>query len=247
MNELSAAHRQVPLPLGFTAEPTLDNFLPGRNALAVELIRDICSAHGPIKVDGLNQIYLWGGTNAGKTHLLLAAVADTSARGLRSFYASLTDPSLQAQLCESLDGFHLVALDDIHRLKDRSESDRKDWEQALFNLINFCRDSNTVLLFGSVRAPVIQDWQLPDLLSRLAWGPVMQLHALNERECAMALLDAATQRGMVLDEKVVHYILAHQNRDLKALFALIDLLDRESIAAGREKITVPFVKRCLQK
>src|SRR5687768_4379253 len=60
--------RQLPLPLSGAAQPSLENFVPGANAEALERVRALAAGR-------LNEaiVYLWGEPGSGRTHLLRAA------------------------------------------------------------------------------------------------------------------------------------------------------------------------------
>jgi DnaA family protein len=90
-------------------------------------------------------------------------------------------------------------------------------------------------------APAAIGIALPDLLSRLGWGPVFQLHPLADSEKSEALRMRARQRGMELSAEVADYLLNHASREMHDLFTLLDRLDEGSLAAQR-KLTIPFVR-----
>lgn len=230
---IETLHPQAPLALASNAGPSFANFLAGANQLAVDMLTAPAAA-------AEQQVYLWGGHSSGKTHLLLASHQAALSQGLRSFYVSLDGPTASVAVCESLDGFALVGLDNIDAV-----AAQPDWERALFNLINEVRQSGTRLLVASGGPPSSSGWRLPDLVSRLGWGPVIQLHRLDEQECIVALQQGAEAYGMQLEASVARYLLQRHSRDVGVLLALIPLLDRESLAAGRRRITIPFLRRCL--
>jgi DnaA family protein len=62
--------RQLPLPISAAAKPSLDNYVAGTNAEALEHVRSL--ARGELKEA---VVYLWGETGSGRTHLLRAAAS----------------------------------------------------------------------------------------------------------------------------------------------------------------------------
>src|SRR5690242_927884 len=60
--------RQLPLEISAPAEPDFANFVPGRNAEALERVREL--ANGTLAE---HIVYLWGESGSGRTHLLRAA------------------------------------------------------------------------------------------------------------------------------------------------------------------------------
>jgi DnaA family protein len=66
------ASRQLALGLLTAPAQTLDNFVPGRNAEALAVARELASGRGP------QFVYFWGPPGSGRTHLLVA-LADAGA------------------------------------------------------------------------------------------------------------------------------------------------------------------------
>jgi DnaA-homolog protein len=60
--------RQLPLPISAAAQPSLDTYVAGANAEALERVRAL--ARGALK-EAI--VYLWGEPGSGRTHLLCAA------------------------------------------------------------------------------------------------------------------------------------------------------------------------------
>lgn len=226
-------HRQLPLPLSPSLVPSYDNFCVGTNALATDMVQQISAS------TEVSQVYLWGARGSGKTHLLLAAYNDVVARNQRAFYVSLKDHA-SSTLLESLEGYSLLAIDDI----DAVAGDMA-WEQALFNLINFSREQSGKILFSASTSPGSAGWLLPDLQSRLGWGPVLKLEVLGDADVRQAFLMAVNKKGLQMQGEAVDYLLKRHSRDVGSLLKTVALLDRESLAAGRARITIPFLKSCL--
>jgi len=231
-------HHQLPLPLGTDVVPRFDNFARGSNGLIVDLLSGLSDIENG-KSDDIKQVYVWGVEHSGKSHLLTALHRQALSLHQQSFHASLGSATINSQMLEALDGYDLILLDDV----DHVASDR-EWEMALFNLINFVRERNGKIVFSASAPPTDENWSLPDLVSRFTWGPVLRLEALNESEIRDAMVMSAEHRGMKLDMEAVDFLLKRYRRDVSSLLAAIDVLDVESLAAGRARITIPFLKRC---
>ena len=227
------SHPQQPLPFAFDMAPAFDNFHVGENTLAFNLLSGLQSE------SQIQQIYLWGGSQCGKTHLLMATHQHWLLSGHQSFYISLRSSRYTATVLEGLDGYGLVVLDDIHNVAQHS-----DWEIGLFNLINDCRERGCKLLLSADRTPDSVGWTLADLRSRLSWGPVVKLRVLSEAEVRSAMLNSAHARGLQLDADAADFLMRRHSREVNNLLAAIAKLDSESLAAGRARITIPFLKRC---
>lgn len=220
--------KQLALGLAPPPAPTLDNFVPGRNAEVVAALRAVAR---PAPTERF--IYLWGREGCGKSHLLAAVATACASTGTR--LARAADETGIARLSVAVAGRGLVA-DDVHRLD-------ADGQSALFTLYNAVREQGGVLVAAGDAPPSALALR-SDLVTRLGWGLVYQVHALSDEEKAAALHAHAHARGMPLPREVVDYLLARQNRDLRHQVALLDALDRYSLETKRA-ITVPLVRELL--
>jgi len=132
----------------------------------------------------------------------------------------------------------LIAADDVETLDPTAQ-------QTLFNAINAARDGGPAVLAAG-GAPPGQLTLRDDVRSRLGWGLVYQLRAPGDADKAGHLRAEAARRGLRLPEEVLAYLLTHLPRDLASLNAVLDALDRYSLASQRP-LTVPLVREALQK
>ena len=132
----------------------------------------------------------------------------------------------------------LIAADDVETLDATAQ-------QALFNAINAAREGQTPVLAAGGAPPAGLALR-EDLRSRLGWGLVYQLRAPSDADKAGHLRAEAARRGLRLPEEVLAYLLSHLPRDLASLNAVLDSLDRYSLASQRP-LTLPLVREALQK
>ena len=132
----------------------------------------------------------------------------------------------------------LVTADDVERLD-------ADGQQRLFVAINAAREGAPPVLAAGTQPPA-QLALREDLRTRLAWGLVYQLKPLSDEEKAVHLRAQASRRGLRLPDEVVGYLLTRLPRDLPSLNAVLDALDRYSLAAKRP-LTLPLVRQALEK
>ena len=234
---------QLPLALRWPAQQRFDSFLAGANGVAVSLLRDAAmSVQAP-------WVFLAGPPGSGRTHLLIAACAQADVDGRSAQYVALRgrrdevaerNGSGVADTLRALGGSEVLALDDI----DAAAGDRGA-EVALFDLYNRCKVDKSTLLFSAPAAPAQVGFGLPDLVSRLSACAQAILKPLPDAERREALRQRAQARGLILDDAVLDWLFARTQRDLGSLTALLDRLDRESLAAQR-RITVPFLRQLLQ-
>ena len=198
--------RQLALDISPAHEPSLENYVAGANAEALERVRAL--AAGTLREA---VVYLWGEPGSGRTHLLRAAARANPA---------------------------LVLADDVEKLED-------DAQQALFNAINAARDGQGAVLAAG-NAPPAGLALREDLRTRLGWGLVYHLKPLTDADKAIHLRREAARRGLRLTDEVVWYLLSHFPRDLASLNAVLDLLDRHSLARQRP-VTLPLIREALSK
>ena len=165
------------------------------------------------------QVYLWGESGSGKTHLLSACCHRAAGEGLRVAYLP-AEILLEVSSVAGLGDYDLVCVDDLQRLPGRADS-----EEALFALINAARVGSAALLFAATQKPDMLSLGLEDLRTRLAWSVVYRLHALDDAGLRAAVSAKARYRGMVLSDDVLEYILRHYPRDMHSLTQLIRELD----------------------
>ena len=222
-------HPQLTLPLGIVPSSSFESFLPGKaNLNAFATIKALCSGE-------LNeqQLLLWGDRSVGKTHLLSAACANFTAKGYQVAYLTGALAN-HADALHGLESFELVCVDDLHLLHTTSE-------EALFHFINRCRESQTRMIFASRNSIDNMGYGLPDLLTRLSWGPVFQLQTLDDNELSTVLVHMFKLRGLEVGDDVIEYVLRRYPRDISVLKQLVDQLDSASLREQR-RITIPLIK-----
>ena len=221
--------KQLALDIASPPPPTLDNFVAGRNGELLAHLRRVAARQAPERF-----LYIWGQSGSGRSHLLRGAAAGLQRAGAAVAYRDcVAGSSLEAGL-GSLD---CLVLDDVDRLDDAGQL-------AAFDVYNLLRERNGMLLAGG-DAPPVQLKLRKDLVTRLAWGLVYQVHALTDEEKAKALASHAAGRGFQLQPDVCDYLLTRASRDLGSLMAALEALDRYSLETKRP-VTVPLARELLQ-
>lgn len=222
---------QLPLNLSLRDSSSFANFVSGGNAEAVAQVRAMA--------EGLSRersLFLWGEAGTGKSHLLQAACRDAQARGSPCAYVALAmlDDAALALLDDRHEG--LVCLDAIECIAGRVE-----WERSVFAVYERVRAQGGMLLVAARANPAGLGLVMPDLVTRFGAGPVYQVRPLSDEDRVEALCLRAHNRGLEMGREVGRYVLSRYPRDLDALFALLERLDRASLARQR-RITIPFVR-----
>lgn len=219
-------NQQLPLGIGLRDDATFDNFLQIGNEHVVAALRQVTDP----------SVYLWGNEGTGKSHLLQAICHFAAARQQRAAFLPLGEPGLMPAMLEGMEQYDWVCLDDIDRIAGVPE-----WETALFHAYNRIALAGHHLIVTAAVSPTALSVQLPDLQSRLGWGPVFQLQPLTDQAKCRALQQRAQNRGVMLEDDVAEYLMKRCPRDMTSLFHLLDGLDEASLAAKR-RLTIPFVR-----
>lgn len=224
---------QLPLGIRLNDEARFENYL-------------ISTANQPL-IDQLLErpelIYVRASAGHGLSHLLQALChqrAVTSASSAPALYLPLADrQQLSPEILQGLESVALVCLDDV----DAVAGDPA-WEAALFTAFNAIADSDTQLVMGGRQAPVMVNFGLADLQSRLQLAPVYQLHDLGDEDKKQLLQLRARGRGMNLSPAVAEFIVARTERSMQALMEVLEKLDASSLAHQRP-LTIPLVKQTM--
>lgn len=228
------AGQQIPLHVGFREDTVFEDYLPGRNAVAVGTLRQALA--------NLNDhlIFLWGGQGVGVSHLLQAAIHDLHTQGFNTAYLPLSDCMCAGpEALEDLEHLDAIAIDDLGVLIERA-----DWQEALFHLYNRMIDGGKLMLVGGDCSPLHLTFSLADLKSRLSSGLTLQLVSMSDQERVDWLVWKGRRRGLVLEKDVAEYLIHRHNQNMGELVKTFDYLDSASLSQQR-RLTIPFVKHVL--
>ncbi len=226
--------RQLTLAVNLPRDPALGAYVPGPNAEALAAVQ-ACAVG-----EGEPYLYLFGPSGSGKTHLLLGASREAETRNTGTLYLDLGATGLDPAMLQGLERLELVCLDNILLV-----TGDRHWERALFDLFNRLREAERRLIVAA-HVPVAElGLRLPDLRSRLNWGPAFRLR-LPDDDARMQLLEtAALARGMRLDPKAAQYILDHCPRDPHSLARVLDRIEAATLAEKRPP-NLAFLRRALK-
>lgn len=211
----------LPLKTAFGRE---DFFVSSANALAVDMLENW--AQWPN-----SKLILSGPRGAGKTHLanIWAEEVGANVLGVRTLHHVELRELCEAPLC--IDGMEKIAKDSL-------------LQEIVFHLHNLMAEEGKPLLFTGVGVP--NSWQisLADLLSRLQGTSLANLSAPDEALLSAVLMKQFADRQIVLDAKVVDYLVLRMERSFEFVAQLVPKLDKAALTA-RKKITVPLARDVL--
>jgi DnaA family protein len=221
---------QLPLDLRLRDGSSFANFLASGNEEVRARLRALVAKREP------GNVFLWGERAAGKTHLLEAACREIQDQGGLARYVPLSAADAKPAMLEDAEHADLVCLDDVEAV-----AGNRDWEAALFAVIERVRDQRGRLIAAGIGPPGSIGLRLPDLATRLAWGTVYQVRALDDDGKIAAIRLRAKNRGLEVPLEAARYILNRYPRDMVSLFALLERIDVASLAT-RRRVTIPFLR-----
>ena len=166
-------------------------------------------------------VFIYGPAGSGKTHLVhLFTTAVVDARYLTSDYR----PPFQKK----------IAVENVDKLAS---------EEALLHLFNFIKELGGNLLLTGRTAP---RFSLPDLQSRMALIPKIEIMMPDEKAIRMVAKKAFEDRHIMVEENVLNYLSIHLTRSFSLLQQVVALADKKALSAGR-KITIPILKQTIDE
>lgn len=236
MNHSASVRGQIPLAIGQKERLDFNLFVPGENDEACQSIKHIAAGTRH------SNLYLWGQSGSGKSHLLQAACIYADENDRNVTYVPLAQHvDLDPRFLENMDAMDLVCIDDIDMIAGRPE-----WEQPLLHLYNRLRDNGRAMLMVAQVSPQAIGYELKDFKSRMAWDLVYHLKPLDDDSKIEALRLRADARAFELPKEVAEYLVRRVRRDLPGLIKLLDQFEEATLIEKR-KLTVPFVKTLLNE
>ncbi|MDP4994442.1 MAG: DnaA/Hda family protein, partial [Burkholderiaceae bacterium] len=135
----------------------------------------------------------------------------------------------------------VVVLDDCHLYTASQQAAAFNWFVNVLTPV----DGRVRGVFAAGNLPPADLQLRDDLRSRLGWGHVFQLHALDENQRRAVLRRAADARGVFLSDEVIAFMLSRFSRDLSSLMQLLGHLDQYALRTQRS-VTVPLIKAMLE-
>lgn len=117
-------------------------------------------------------------------------------------------------------------------------------EADIFHAWNTAQETRTPLLIVARQPPPIWQVRLPDLKSRLAATPVIEIEAPESSLIEALLCKLLKKRGLALPADVATYIATRLERSYMAVMRAVDALDAASLSRKRG-LTIPLARDVL--
>ncbi len=111
--------------------------------------------------------------------------------------------------------------------------DRQGFDDTeLFHVINSVRQNGTALLMTSRLWPMSWPVTLPDLRSRLKAATVVEIGEPDDELLTQVLFKLFADRQLLVDERLVAYIVNRMERSLEMAQIVVERLDRLALSRG---------------
>ena len=221
----------IQLPLNLPVRPALgrDDFYvseANRDALARVEARDWPD----------RRLALVGPEGAGKTHLAMVWAAQAEARVIDAAKLAACDlPTL---------GRGAVAVEDVDRLAELPEDERRAAEAALFHLHNMLGAERGSLMITGRTPPARWDLLTPDLASRLSAIEVATVAAPDDALLLALIVKLFADRQVAVQPNLAAFLALRIERSFRAAEAAVDKIDRLALAE-KHRITRDLAARAL--
>jgi len=219
---------QLGLPISLDSKMLLDNFLGNRQLLEfiTQLYVDKTSA----------EIYVYGPTGLGKTHLLQGATLKALSDQQSAMYIDCYN-SLPGHVLESIEQLNWISIDNIDAINANQQN-------LFFDLYNRAKQARVTMLISGTDLPS-ELGVMKDLKTRLGLATIFQLQPLNDKLTMLVLNNQMIDRNLSIDSKVYEYLFKYYSRDVKVLLTAMDDLDNASLQE-KQSISIPFVRKTLR-
>lgn len=208
---------QLPLDLFKPPSPTLENFFPGANSVALDVLRSVRDGKGP------QIVYLYGQNGVGCTHLLEALAR------------------VEKEIPAFNESQRLYVVDNVEKLDAIGEAKLFD----LINEIRAHPGTSLVAAGHFSPIELEQKGFRQDVTSRLRWGAVFEILPLTPEQTRAEFVKRVEQVGLHVSPEVLSWIEVYLPRDMHTLTNLLERATRMSLTTNRQ-LTIPLLKECLK-
>ena len=219
---------QLGLPISLDSKMLLDNFIANN-----ELVNLI---HQLFQDKKASEIYVYGLTGQGKTHILQGVVLKALALDKNAIYIDCID-SFPEHLFDFIGQLNFISFDNVDLIINENQ-------EIFFDLYNRARQAGVVILVSGASLPADLN-VMKDLKTRLSLAAVYKLKELNDELTMDVLNKQMNDKNLTIDSKIYEYLFKNYSRDLNTLVSAMNQLDKASLQS-KKAISIPFVKIVLQ-
>ena len=124
------------------------------------------------------------------------------------------------------------------------DAERQD-EEALFHAWNEAQERRRPLFIVADAPPPAWEVALPDLKSRLAATPHVEILPPDDALIAQLIVKLLGDRGIAVSTEIADYLVPRIERSYVAVLNVVDILDQAMLSHHR-RMTVPLARRALE-
>ncbi len=225
--------RQLALQIQINERASLNNFFVSKNNIkTIQILKNIL-----LSSNKGTQVFIDDLGSNGKSYLLQALCNDFSNSNSSSIYIPIQKAiKLDPSILEGVSQLNLICIDDVDQINKR------EWEIALFNLINECYEKECFLLLaGRINKLEV----IPDLVSRIKKMETLRLEPINDDELFEATLAISKNLNIEISDKNMNYLINNSKRDIKTIFRILSQLEKESLER-KKSIGLNLIKEVIQ-
>ena len=218
---------QLGLPITLDSKMLLENLVGNQQIL--DFINQLYFQ------DHSAEIYVYGETGKGKTHLLQGAISRALAKKKNGMYLDCNEP-MPEHVVDYIEQLDWIGIDNVNQIDSQQQ-------HLFFDLYNRAKLSEISIIVSGPTAPSSLSI-MKDLKTRLGLATVFELEELNDDLTKEVLKNQMSERNLTIEPKVYEYLFKRYSRNVNILISAINLLDRTSLQS-KQGITIPFVKKTL--
>ena len=225
--------RQLALQIQINERASLNNFFVSKNNIkTIQILKNIL-----LSSNKGTQVFIDDLGSNGKSYLLQALCNDFSNSNSSSIYIPIQKAiKLDPSILEGVSQLNLICIDDVDQINKR------EWEIALFNLINECYEKECFLLLaGRINKLEV----IPDLVSRIKKMETLRLEPIDDDELFEATLAISKNLNIEISDKNMNYLINNSKRDIKTIFRILSQLEKESLER-KKSIGLNLIKEVIQ-
>ena len=246
MSDKEPLARQFILDFPARPEYSFSNFVVSEGSrVAFNAARQFCNDSTTL----FRTLYLFGGKNLGKTHLLLSIGNQYSSKGKKALYVHSLDfiqktdehaNGSSSDFISILSNADLFLLDAVDHINNQPTS-----QQKLYLILTSLIEKEKKVAFAGNCNPANLKSTESYLTSRFQWGVSTELKSIDDNTTAKIIVKLANDVGLIIPDKVVKYLLIRIPRDFISIKHAITKVNRESYIL-KKKVTVSMVKETLK-
>ncbi|MDO5769833.1 MAG: DnaA regulatory inactivator Hda [Psychrobacter sp.] len=203
----------------------------------------IMDAVRQVHIGLIQQMYLFGNSGTGKSHLLSAICESFIEMDKTAICLSLSELVFtDVSVLSALETFDVIAIDDLDVIEVSAQ-----WQEAIFHLINRSREGQRQLIFAAKVPAGELPFALTDLLTRLAQAPAFKVPDGHDIEDRQTMLESILKRrGWQFDERIMSHLLTEGPHRIGAMMEVLNYIQPMFSNLNRVNISKTVISEAIK-